>query len=89
MQITIDLPDEYIQRIEPDLDNLPQHILETLVVDAYKAQRLTSAEVGQILNLNQFEVDAFLKQHQAYLHYTVSDFNQDLQTLQKIRQQQQ
>jgi predicted HTH domain antitoxin len=89
MQITIDLPDEYIQRLEPDLDNLPQHILETLVVDAYKTQRLTSAEVGRILNLNRFEVDALLKQYQAYLHYTIADFNQDLQTLQQIRQQQQ
>jgi predicted HTH domain antitoxin len=89
MQITIDLPDEYIQRLEPDLDNLPQHILEALVVEAYKAQRLTNAEVGQILKLNRFEVDALLKQHQAYLHYTIADFNQDLQTLQQIQQQQQ
>ena len=89
MQITIDLPDEYIQRLEPNLDNLSQHILETLVVDAYKAQRLTSAEVGRILHLNRFEVDAFLKQHQAYLHYTIADFNQDLQTLQQIQQQKQ
>lgn len=85
MQITIDLPDEYIQRLEPDLDNLSQHILETLVVDAYKAQRLTSEEVGRILNLSRFKVDAFLKQHQAYLHYEIADFNQDLQTLQKLR----
>lgn len=89
MQITIDLPDEYLQRLEPDLDNLSQHILETLVVNAYKERRLTSAEVGLILGLNRFEVDAFLKQHQAYLHYTISDFNQDLQTLQRIQQQQQ
>lgn len=69
MQITIDIPDKYIQRLEPSLANLSQRILETLVVEAYKAQRLTSAEVGRILNLNRFEVDAFLKQHQAYLHY--------------------
>ncbi len=88
MQITIDLPDEYIQRLEPDLANLSQHILETLVVNAYKERRLTSAEVGRILDLNRFEVDAFLKQHQAYLHYTTSDFNQDIQTSQRIQQQQ-
>jgi len=88
MQITIDLPDEYVHRLEPNLDNLSQHILETLVVDAYKAQRLTNAEVGQILNLNRFEVDAFLKQHQAYLHYTLADFKQDLQTLQQIQSKQ-
>jgi len=87
MQITIDLPDEYIQRLEPDLVKLPQRILETIVAEAYKANRLTSAEVGRILKLNRFEVDAFLKQHQAYLHYTIADFNQDLQTLQQLQQQ--
>lgn len=88
MQITIDLPDEYLQRLEPDLANLSQRILEAIVVAAYKANRLTSAEVGRILKLNRFEVDAFLKQHQAYLHYTIADFNQDLQTLQHLHQQQ-
>ncbi|NET55265.1 MAG: UPF0175 family protein [Symploca sp. SIO2E6] len=89
MQITIDIPDEYIQNLEPLLESLPQVLLETLVVEAYKAQHLTSAEVGRILNLNRFEVDAFLKQHQAYLHYTIADFNQDLQTLEQVQQQQQ
>jgi predicted HTH domain antitoxin len=86
MKITIDIPDEYIEQLEPNLSNLSQHVLETLVVEAYKSQRLTSAEVGRILKLNRFEVDAFLKQHQAYLHYTIDDFNQDLQTLQSRQQ---
>ena len=73
--------DEDIQRLAPNLANLAQQVLETRVVEAYKAQRLTSAEVGQILNLDRFQVDAFLKQHQAYLHYTITDFQQDVQTL--------
>lgn len=84
MQITIEIPDEYIQYLEPSLENLPQQVLETLVVDAYKAQRLTTAEVGRILKLNRFEVDAFLKQHQAYLHYTIDDFNKDLNAIEKV-----
>ncbi|MBN8560337.1 MAG: UPF0175 family protein [Leptolyngbya sp. UWPOB_LEPTO1] len=84
MQITIDIPDEYIQQLEPNLEALPQQVLETLVVEAYKDQRLTHAEVGRILKLDRFQVDAFLKQNQAYLHYTIDDFNQDLQTLQKV-----
>ncbi len=88
MQITIDLPDEYIQLLEPNLANLSQRILEIVVVEAYKAKRLTSAEVGSILKLDRFAVDAFLKQHQAYLHYKIADFNQDIQTLQHLHQQQ-
>lgn len=86
MQITINIPDEYVQQLKPNLDKLSQRILETLVVEAYKAQNLTSAEVGRILNLNRFEIDAFLKQHGAYLHYSIIDFQQDLQTLQQLEQ---
>jgi hypothetical protein len=33
-------------------------------------------------------VDACLKRHQAYLHYTIADFNRDLQTLQQIQERQ-
>jgi hypothetical protein len=88
MQITIDIPDEYVQQLEPDLANLSQYVLETLVAQGYKDQKLTKAEVGRILKLNRFEVDAFLKQHQAYLHYTIEDFNQDLQTLRQVRGEQ-
>jgi Uncharacterised protein family (UPF0175) len=60
-------------------------VLEVLTVEAYNNQRITSAEVGQILNLSRWDVDAFLKQHQAYLHYTEIDLEQDLETLHQLR----
>jgi len=85
MQVTIDIPDEYVQCLDLDLAHLPQHILETIVVEAYRAERLTASEVGRILKLDRFAVDAFLKQHQAHLHYTIADFDQDLETLQQIQ----
>ncbi|MFQ4135257.1 UPF0175 family protein [Nodosilinea sp. PGN35] len=88
MQITIDLPDEFVQRLDLNLDYLSRRVLEAFVVDAYNTQQLTAAEVGRILHLNRFEVDGFLKQHRAYLHYTLADFNQDLQTIQQVKQQQ-
>jgi predicted HTH domain antitoxin len=87
MQITIEIPDEYIQQLQPNLENFSQRILETLVVEAYKNQKLTSAEVGRVLNLNRFEVETFLKEYSGYLHYTIKDFHQDLQTLQHLQQQ--
>lgn len=88
MQITIELPDEYAQRLERDLPNLSRRVLEALVAEAYKAEHFTSSEVGKILGLSRFEVDAFLKQHEAYLHYSIEDFNQDLETLQQLRERQ-
>jgi predicted HTH domain antitoxin len=88
MQITIEIPDELACQLEVDCSNLSRHILENLVVEAYKSERITSAEVGRILNLpSRFAVDDFLKAHAAYLHYTEADLEQDIETLKQLRRQ--
>ncbi|MDT9180302.1 MAG: UPF0175 family protein [Limnospira sp. PMC 1291.21] len=87
MQITIEIPDEYIQQLQPNLDNFSQRILETLVIDAYEAQQITAAEVGHILNLDRFAVEHLLKQKGAYYPYSLADFEQDLQTLNTLQNQ--
>jgi predicted HTH domain antitoxin len=90
MQITIEIPDELACQLEADRSDISRHILENLVVEAYKAERITSAEVGRILSLpSRFAVDDFLKTHEAYLHYTEVDFEQDIETLQQLRSQHQ
>lgn len=58
------------------------------MVDAYKTEAITRAEVGQLLNLSsRFEVDAFLKQANAYLQYDEADFEQDMRTMAKLREE--
>jgi predicted HTH domain antitoxin len=86
MQITIEVPDEFAERLLGN-EHLPlsRQVLEVLAVEAYKADRLTSAEVGRILGFSRWEVDAFLKQHQAYLHYDETDLEQDIETLSQLR----
>jgi predicted HTH domain antitoxin len=86
MQLTLELPDELVDRLEIAPNSMSRHVLETLTVVAYQAERITSAEVGRILGMaSRWEVDAFLKAHQAYLHYDETDLAQDLDTLRQIR----
>jgi predicted HTH domain antitoxin len=86
MQITIEVPDELAERLLGNEHSpLSRQVLKVLAVEAYKADRLTSAEVGRILGLSRWEVDAFLKQHQAYLHYDETDLEQDIETLSQLR----
>lgn len=88
MQITIEIPDELACQIQADRSDLSRHILENLVVEAYKSEKITSAEVGRILSLpSRFAVDDFLKTHEAYLHYAESDLEQDIETLHQLRSQ--
>jgi predicted HTH domain antitoxin len=84
MQITIDLPDELIQHFNRDL--LAREILEALVIQAYQTEKITHAEVGRILELpSRWAVDAFLKQHNADLHYDEVDLERDRETLRQLR----
>ncbi|MGK7878056.1 MAG: UPF0175 family protein [Xenococcaceae cyanobacterium] len=84
MQIMIDLPDELVQHF--NRDHLAHQILETLVVQAYQTEKITSAEVGRILGLpSRWAVDAFLKQHNADLHYDETDLERDRETLRQLK----
>jgi Uncharacterised protein family (UPF0175) len=49
MQITLNLPDELVQHFNRDY--LAREILEALVIQAYQVEKITSAEVGRILEI--------------------------------------
>lgn len=87
MQITLELPDELVQHF--NLDHLAHEVLEALVVQAYQGEKITHAEVGRILGLpSRWAVDAFLKQHNADLHYDEIDLESDRTTLHQLRAKQ-
>ncbi len=89
MQITIEIPDDIAHRLVQEVDNLPRHVLESLVIEAYRAELITHAEVGRVLNLpSRWETDAFLKRVEAYIHYTEADLQQDRETLRQLRAKQ-
>ena len=84
MQITLDLPDALLQHFNPN--QLSREILEALAVQAYQTEKITRAEVGRILGIpSRWAVDAFLKKHNAYLHYDEADLANDRETLQHLR----
>jgi hypothetical protein len=63
MQIMIEIPDVIAQRMMQRWEILPQKVLEALVAEAYKAEIVSHAEVGRILQIpSRYEVDGFLKQ---------------------------
>jgi predicted HTH domain antitoxin len=88
MQITIEIPDDIAQRLTQQVDNVPRRALESVVIEAYRAELITTAEVGRILQLeSRWDVDAFLKQAGADLQYTEADLDQERETLRQLRTQ--
>ena len=64
---------------------LPRAALESLAIEAYRSRALTAAQLRRLLGFEtRMQVDAFLKEHEIY-DYSVADFEQDRETLRKLR----
>ena len=86
MLLTIDIPDDIAQQLTETSEQLRRRLLELLVIEAYRTERITHFQVGQLLELpSRWAVDAFLKTHNAYLHYNEKDLESDRETLRQLR----
>ncbi len=83
MQITIELPDDIANQLQPP--NTSRRVLELIVADNYRQGRIGAAQVRRMLHFSsRWETYEFLKQEKAYLPYTENDLEQDLQTISKV-----
>jgi hypothetical protein len=81
MEITIQVPDSVADRLRDSWQDLPRHALEALAADAYRQGLLTAAEVQEVLGIaSRYELDGFLKQAGAFLHYTAQDLEEDIRS---------
>ena len=51
MQITVDIPDEIVQRLGQKEEALAHKLREIVIADAYRSGALSTAEVRRILEL--------------------------------------
>ena len=81
--VEISVPDALLKALGAEIDQLPRQTLEALIVQAYRKGQLTHAQVGELLELNRFETDAFLKKAQAFRSHESEEFASDLEILRK------
>lgn len=79
--VEISVPDALIEALGNQPDDLPRQTLEALIVQAFRKGNITHAQVGELLALNRFETDAFLKNAQAFRLHESEEFASDLDTL--------
>ena len=85
MQITIELPEDIVVRLESKWRDLPRAALESLALEAYRSRALTAAQLRRLLVFEtRMQVDAFLKEHEIF-DYSTADFEQDRETLRELR----
>ena len=85
MQVTIDLPDEFAQRLQAKWqDTLAHYVRERLVMEAYRDDLFSTREVQELLGLDdRFAVYDLCKKYDIVL-YTLEDFEQDRETARQL-----
>jgi len=79
MQITLEVPDEIVQRL--GAEDLPRALLESFALEGYRSGTLTEEQVRKILGYGtRMQVDGFLKEHGVYFDYTLEDLDRDTET---------
>jgi predicted HTH domain antitoxin len=83
MQITIELPDDIANQLQPG--NISRRVLELIAADHYRQGRIGAAEVRQMLSFaSRWQTHEFLKREKAYLPYTEDDLEQDVQNIRSV-----
>jgi hypothetical protein len=86
MQITLNIPDDLARQMAPEGTDPARVALEALALEGYRTELLSESALRQMLGFQtRMEVHAFLKQHGVYLHYGVSDLQQDRATARQVR----
>ena len=82
MTVQLDLPERIVQELEERGVDAARTALEGFAAEAYRSGAITAYEVQTLLGLaSRWETDAFLKERQAYLHYSLEDLESDIESL--------
>jgi hypothetical protein len=88
MQVTFDIPDNIAAQIIAEGKDPARAALEALAVEGYRTEQLSESEVRQMLGYEtRMEVHALLKEHGAYLQYTMGDLQMDIAASDKLHAQ--
>jgi predicted HTH domain antitoxin len=86
MNVAIEIPENVSASLRSRWKDVPRRALEAVAAEAYRSGALTAHQVGELLGHgSRWETEAFLKQAQAYLHYSEDDLERDLAALRAAR----
>jgi len=90
VRISLDIPDDLVQQLAENGQDLSRAALEALAIDAYRMNRFTGLQLRTILNIpSRYELDGFLKHHGVPLEYTIEDFEREGDTSARLWQKRQ
>jgi len=85
MTLTVDIPDEFAQRLRATAQDLSQRALEAFVADEYRHGNLTKPDLRRLLGFETSEqIDTFLSAHDVWIEYTMEDLERERAGLRRL-----
>lgn len=85
MAVTFQLPADVERRLRAQLPDLDEEVREASALELFRRGKLSHYELSQVLGLDRFETDAYLKRHNVYEgSLTMEDLNEQAKTLDKV-----
>jgi predicted HTH domain antitoxin len=84
MQVTVELPDQVARQWGETPDAVGRHVMEDAAIEGYRVGRLSHRQLGEMLALDYWQAEAFLKERGVPLNYSAADLEADNRTLAKI-----
>ncbi len=84
MQVTVNMPDQIARQWGDTPDAVGRHVVEDAVIERYRAGRLSHRQIGEVLGLDYWQTESFLKERGVTLNYSADDREADKATFEKI-----
>jgi hypothetical protein len=84
MQVTIEIPEKLAERLQAQWSDISRHLLERIVLEAYRDDTLTTREVQDVLGLEDRLAVYDLCDKHKIATYTLADMQRDRETTQRL-----
>ncbi len=85
LTVTLDVPPEIEAKLRAGTSNLDAEVTEAYALELFRQGRLSHYELSQVLGLDRFETDAYLKRHKVFEgSLTMEDLEADRETLDRL-----
>ncbi len=85
MQVHFEIPDDIAAALSADGRDLSRAALEALALEGHRTEQLSEWQIAQMLGFEvRMQVHGFLKEHEAYMHYTYEDLMEDYENAKRV-----
>ena len=84
IEVTVSLPDTLARSFGETPELRARRVLENATIEEYRSSQLSQRQVGEVLGLDYWQTERFLREHKVPLNYSLADLETDRATLDEM-----